>query len=57
MKALDTNILVRLLTGDDTAALARVETLLRTVEERDETFRMTDLVLLELLYVSTHCCL
>jgi len=51
MKALDTNVLVRLLTGDDTAALERVEALLRAAEERDETFRVTDLVLLELLWV------
>ena len=51
MKALDTNILVRLLTGDDTAALTRVEALLRTAQEQDETFRVTDLVLLELLWV------
>jgi predicted nucleic-acid-binding protein len=51
MKALDTNILVRFLTGDDSAALVRVESLLRTAEEHNETFRVTDLVLLELLWV------
>jgi len=51
MKALDTNVLVRFLTGDDTAAYERVEALLRAAEERRETFRVTDLVLLELLWV------
>jgi len=51
MKALDTNILVRLLTGDDTAALTRVEALLHAADKRGDTFLVTDLSLLELLWV------
>ena len=51
MKALDTNILVRFLTGDDPAAFDRVATLLRSADERGETFMVTDPVLLELLWV------
>ena len=51
MKALDTNILVRLLTADDEAALERVKTLLRNAEEQNVTFLITDLALLELIWV------
>ena len=51
MKALDTNILVRFLTSDDPAAYKRVAQLLESAEQRNESFRLTTLVLLELMWV------
>ena len=51
MRALDTHVLVRLLTGDDRAALERVKALLSTAEEQHDTYMVTDMVLLELLWV------
>jgi len=51
MKALDTNILVRFLTNDDPAAFKRVAQLLESAEQQSESFRLTTLVLLELMWV------
>ena len=51
MKALDTNILVRFLTGDEPAAVKRVAQLLESAEQRNESFHVTIPVLLELMWV------
>ena len=55
MKALDTNILVRFLTSDDPAAFQRVAQLLESAEQRNESFRLTTLVLLELRHRTIFC--
>jgi predicted nucleic-acid-binding protein len=51
VKALDTNILVRFLTGDDPAQAGKVAALFRTAESRQERFHVSILVLLELVWV------
>jgi predicted nucleic-acid-binding protein len=51
MKALDTNILVRFLTGDDPAQAGKVVALFRVAESRQERFHVSILVLLELVWV------
>ena len=51
MKALDTNILVRFLTGDDTAQAQKVYRLFKEAEAKRERFFVPLLVVLELLWV------
>ena len=51
MIALDTNVLVRLLVGDDEAQLKRALTVLGPRWERSETAFLTDVVLAELEWV------
>ena len=51
MKALDTNVLVRFLTGDDAAQAGKVVAMLRAAEDRQERFHVGILVLLELVWV------
>jgi predicted nucleic-acid-binding protein len=49
--AFDTNVLVRLLVGDDPEQLARAERLLLQAQENDETCFLSDVVLCELEWV------
>ncbi len=51
MIAFDTNVLVRLLVGDDPDQLARAERLLLQAKENDETCFLSDPVLCELEWV------
>ena len=51
MPALDTNILVRLLVGDDARQLARVRTLIESTADRDESLFVPLTVTLELEWV------
>jgi len=51
MRALDTNILVRFLTNDDTTQAERVYRLFREAEERREVFIVPVPVVLELFWV------
>lgn len=51
MKGLDTNVLVRLLVADDVAQTERVVSLLQRAEGAGETFFVSGLVLLELVWV------
>lgn len=51
MKALDTNILVRLLVGDDPRQLRRALDLLESAEARETAFFVPNLVVLELIWV------
>jgi predicted nucleic-acid-binding protein len=51
MKALDTNILVRLLVADDAPQTQRVAALLKSAELAGESFFVSTLVLLELVWV------
>jgi predicted nucleic-acid-binding protein len=51
MKALDTNILVRLLVGDDPQQLRRALELLQSAEARESAFLVPNLVVLELIWV------
>ncbi len=51
MKALDTNILVRFLVGDDENQAGRVYRLFKTAEENKEKFWVPLLVVLELVWV------
>ncbi len=51
MKGLDTNVLVRLLVGDDAAQTKRVANLLQSAERVGERFFVSNLVLLELAWV------
>lgn len=51
MKALDTNVLVRLLVRDDEPQAQRARQLLANAEHDDEVFLVADLVVLELLWV------
>ena len=51
MKALDTNVIVRLLVRDDERQAQRARRLLVHAEESDQTLLVTDVVVLELLWV------
>ena len=51
MKALDTNVIVRLLVRDDERQAQRARKLLVRAEESEETLLVTDVVVLELLWV------
>lgn len=51
MIGLDTNILVRLLTADDTAQLKAVTRLIADFEGRPDSFYINDMVLVELVWV------
>lgn len=51
MKALDTSVLVRFLTGDDAVQAGKVVAVLRAAENRQERFHVSILVLLELVWV------
>jgi predicted nucleic-acid-binding protein len=51
MKALDTNVLVRFLTGDDPAQSGKVISLFRSAQASGERFHVCSLVLLELAWV------
>ena len=51
MKGLDTNVLVRLLVGDDAGQTQRVASLLQSAERAGESFFVPSLVLLELIWV------
>jgi len=51
MRALDTNILVRFITGDDSSQTDRVHELFRTAEERHEMLFVSLPVTLELIWV------
>jgi predicted nucleic-acid-binding protein len=51
MKALDTNVLVRFLTGDDTTQTAKVAAMFRAAERNGERFHVGLLVLLEMIWV------
>ena len=51
MKALDTNVLVRLLTDDDAAMRVRAVSAIETAENTGEPLRVPLLVVLELLWV------
>jgi predicted nucleic-acid-binding protein len=51
MKALDTNILVRLLVADDQVQARRVRDAFEDLERTGERFMITSLVLLELIWV------
>ena len=51
MKGLDTNVLVRFLVADDAAQTQRVASLLQSAERAGESFFVSSLVLLELVWV------
>ena len=51
MKALDTNVLVRFLTGDDHAQSTKVAVLFHGAESSGERFHVSSLVILELIWV------
>ena len=51
MRALDTNVLVRLLVNDDRRQGARAKRLLTSAEQRGEPLLVIDLVVLELVWV------
>lgn len=51
MKALDTNVLVRFLVGDDEAMAARTEALFNEAKEQGNRLVVTTPVILELLWV------
>jgi len=51
MKALDTNVVVRLLVRDDERQAQRARKLLVRAEESEEVLLLTDLVVLELIWV------
>ena len=51
MKALDTNVLVRLLVNDDRAQAGKAKALLERAESGGEQFFVTFLVVLELMWV------
>lgn len=50
MRGLDTNVLLRLLTGDDPAQAAVVQALFRKAEERGERFHVSAVVLCEMVW-------
>lgn len=50
MRGLDTNVLLRYLTTDDPEQSPRVERLLENAEERGETFHVSVVVLVELMW-------
>jgi len=54
MKALDTNILVRFLTRDDEKQTLKVIGVLEEAERRGESLILTDLVLLETIWVLSY---
>jgi predicted nucleic-acid-binding protein len=51
MKAVDTNILVRFLVGDDEAQARKVYSLFKTAEDRGESFHVPLIVILEMIWV------
>ena len=51
MRGIDTNILVRFLTADDTAQFRTVETLMATVEAQDDRLHINSITLCELAWV------
>jgi len=51
MKALDTNVIVRLLVRDDERQAQRARNLLVQAEENEELMLVTDVVVLELIWV------
>ena len=51
MKAIDTNVLIRFLTGDNPVAQERVLAMFRSAQEQGEMFLVTNPVLIEVLWV------
>lgn len=51
MKALDTNVIVRVLLRDDQTQARRAAALLQEAEEQGSSFLLTDAVVLELIWV------